>query len=131
MGLHAAFPLALAVEALWGGVRPPRLWPAALAMLLVAEALRLWSMAALGELWTARVLTFPGMPRVRRGPYRFLAHPSYAAATIELLAAPLMFGAWRTAAAFSVLNAVALALRVRIERRALAEASAAAPLTAP
>ncbi|MGH7741244.1 MAG: isoprenylcysteine carboxylmethyltransferase family protein [Candidatus Eiseniibacteriota bacterium] len=119
--LHTAFPIALAAEVIEGGARPPRLWPLALAALAIAAALRAWSMAALGELWTARVLVPPGAARVHRGPYRWLAHPSYLAAAIELAAAPLMFGAWRTALALSLLNVPLLAARVRCERRALGE----------
>jgi len=119
VGLHVAFPIALAAEVI-AGARSPSWWPAALAALAAAEALRLWSMAALGEYWTARVLTLPAMPRLRRGPYRWFAHPSYAAAALELLAAPLLFGAWRTALALALLNGAALALRIRTETRELA-----------
>lgn len=128
MALHAAFPVALTIEVLWGAARPPAAWPLALTALAGAAALRAWSMAALGELWTARVLVVPGGERIRRGPYRWFAHPSYLAATIELAAAPLMFGAWRTALALSLVNAPLLLARVRAEARAL---DRGAPLSAP
>ncbi|MBI1882241.1 MAG: hypothetical protein HYR94_29055, partial [Chloroflexi bacterium] len=55
----------------------------------------------------------PDTKAVRRGPYRFLAHPNYLAVAIELLSVPLIFGAWLTALAATVLNA-ALLLGVRI-----------------
>jgi methyltransferase len=119
VALHVAFPLALLSEVLQGGARPTSLWPLWLVMLALAEALRLWSMAALGELWTTRVLVVPGTARVRSGPYRWLAHPSYLAAALELAAAPLMFGAWRTALAFSLANLPLMIARARIEARAL------------
>jgi methyltransferase len=61
----------------------------------------------------------PGAPLVRRGPYRWLRHPNYVAVIVELASAPLMFGAWRTALAASALNLAALAIRVRVEERAL------------
>jgi len=122
VAIHALLPLALALEVLAGGARPPTWWPAPLALLVLAEALRLWSMAALGGLWTARIFTLPEVPRIRSGPYRWLAHPSYLAATIDLLAAPLMFGAWRTAIGLSALNAVVITIRIRAETRALAAA---------
>ena len=38
---------------------------------------------------------------------------------MELLAAPLIFGAWRTALVVSLLNAIALWIRIRCEERAL------------
>lgn len=124
IAVHVLFPIALAVEVLGLGAGPPAWWPLALAAWIAAEALRFWSMAALGDFWNVRVLVVPGAARIRRGPYRFLAHPNYLAVVVELIAAPLMFGAWRTAVAISAINAVALAVRIRCENRALAGAGA-------
>jgi len=42
---------------------------------------------------------------------------------VEILAFPLIFGAWITALAFTVLNAVVLSIRIREENRALSEFS--------
>ena len=84
-------------------------------------------MWALGEHWTARILVVPGERAVSRGPYRWLAEPSYAAVSLELCALPLMFGAWRTALAASLINALALSIRIPAERRALREVALAAP----
>ena len=128
VAVHAAFPLALIAEILLGGARPFGLWPLWLAALAAAAALRAWSMAALGELWTTRVLVPPGTVRVHTGPYRWLDHPSYFAAALELAAAPLLFGAWRTALAFSLANLPVLIARVRAESRALGNQP---PLSAP
>ena len=124
IAVHVLFPIALAIEVLGIGARPPAWWPLALTAWIAAEALRFWSMAALGDHWHVRVLVVPGAVRIRRGPYRFLAHPNYLAVVVELIAAPLMFGAWRTAVAISALNAVALGVRIRCENRALAGAGA-------
>ncbi len=100
-------------------------WPAFAAALL-AQALRWWCIATLGRRWNTRVIAIPGMPLVTGGPYRFpwLRHPNYVAVVVEGIALPLVHGAWITAAAFTGLNAVALAVRIRVEERALAEASA-------
>jgi len=124
VGLHVLFPLALAAEFLWLHARPWASWPAWLALLLGAQALRFWSMRALGERWTVRILVVPGEPLVRGGPYRFLRHPAYVAVALELLAAPLLFGAWRTALVIGALNAIALGIRIRAEEAALREAGA-------
>jgi methyltransferase len=56
---------------------------------------------------------------VRRGPYRWLRHPNYVAVVIEGFALPLVHSAWITAAAFSVLNAGLLVVRIRCENAAL------------
>jgi methyltransferase len=83
-------------------------------------------METLGERWNARVIVLPGAPRVRSGVYRFLRHPNYVAVALELLAGPLVFGAWRTAAVFTLANFFALRVRIRCENRALAAAEAEA-----
>ncbi len=128
--LHAAFPIALATEvglAIGSGrsaALPLAGWPLWLALYLGAQGLRFWAMRTLGEFWNVRVWVLPGASPIRRGPYRFLRHPNYVAVVVELLAGPMMFGAWRTAAAFSLMNLVALVVRVRVEERALARAAA-------
>ncbi len=127
VALHALFPLALAAEVLVAGARPGPPWPLWLVLLLGAEALRLAAIRALGERWTVRIVVVPGVPRVTGGPYRFLRHPNYVAVTIELAASALLFGAWRTALAASALNALALAIRIPAEERALREAEGGGP----
>jgi methyltransferase len=120
--LHTLFPLALIAEVLWLGARPGRLAAAWGVLWVLAQGLRWASMEALGERWNARLIVLPGAPRIRSGPYRVLRHPNYVAVAIELLAGPLIFGAWRTAALFSILNFFTLRVRIRCENRALAEA---------
>jgi methyltransferase len=91
-----------------------------LAMFLALQGARLWVMASLGRLWTTRILTLPGAPLVRRGPYRWLRHPNYAVVVGEIALLPLAFGATDIALVFSVLNGLVLAHRVRVEDAALA-----------
>ena len=123
--VHVLFPLALVAEVVGLGSRPGELWPFALGFWLAAQVLRYSAVSALGERWSVGVWVLPGEPLVRRGPYRFLRHPNYVAVVTELFAAPLMFGAWRTAIAITILNALALAHRIRTEEAALREASGA------
>jgi methyltransferase len=123
VAIHVLFPVALAVEVAALGARPggfAAFWAVAW---LAAQGLRYWAMWALGDRWNVRVLVVPGEPPVRRGPYRWLRHPNYLAVAIELFAGPLIFGAWRTALVFTLLNLLVLSRRVRIEERALAEAA--------
>jgi methyltransferase len=120
--LHSAYPVALVADVV-SGARPPAAWPLWLGVWLLAQSLRAASILSLGERWNARIVTIPGAAPVTGGIYRWLAHPNYVAVALEFVAAPLMFGAWRTAAAFSVLNALAMAVRVPAEERALREAA--------
>ncbi len=82
---------------------------------------RFWVLTSLGRYWTTRLISLPGAPLVRHGPYRFLRHPNYLIVVAEVAVLPLVFGAWRTALVFSALNAAVLAWRIRIENRMLAE----------
>lgn len=117
--VHVLFPLCLVAEVLWLGARPGPTWPAWLGLWFAAQVLRVASIRALGERWTARVWVLSGVPLVETGPYRFLRHPSYVAVVVDLAAGPLVFGAWRTTLVISLLNAVALRRRIRAEDRAL------------
>lgn len=110
LGLHRPFLPALA-------------WPM-IAVVVAANALRWWCIATLGERWSARVIVMPGKPLVRTGPYRWFAHPNYAAVIIEGAALPLAGSAWITACAFTAANAALLTVRIRCETRALAVTAA-------
>lgn len=81
---------------------------------------RAWVIASLGPYWTTRIITMPGVPLVRRGPYRFVRHPNYWVASLELAVLPLMFDQVWIAVVWSVLNALLIAWRVRVEDGALA-----------
>ncbi len=117
--VHVLFPLCLVAEMAGLGARPGKFWALWLVLWLGAQALRYAAIRALGERWSVRILVLPGEALVRRGPYRFLRHPNYLAVIVELFAAPLMFGAWRTAVAVSLMNLIALWIRIRAEEAAL------------
>jgi methyltransferase len=95
------------------------LWPL-VGLFALLQAARLWVVAILGPYWTTRILTLPGAPLVRRGPYRLLRHPNYWIVTGEIALLPLAFAQWPLALVFSVLNAALLAWRIRVEDAALA-----------
>lgn len=96
-----------------------------LALVLAAQALRWWCIAALGRRWNTRVIVVPGLARVTGGPYRFMSHPNYVAVVVEGFALPLVHSAWITALVFTLGNAVLLWVRIRVENRALAAMPAA------
>jgi methyltransferase len=121
--VHTLFPLGLAAEVLFLGARPGPWWPLWLGLWLAAQALRYAAIRALGERWNARILVVPGLAPVRSGPYRVLRHPNYLAVVVELIAASMFFGAWRTAIGITVLNALVLRVRIRAEEDALRQAA--------
>jgi methyltransferase len=95
-----------------------------LALLAGAHVLRWWCIRTLGPQWNTRVIRVPGAPLVTGGPYRWLRHPNYVAVVVEGFALPLVHTAWVTAIAFTVLNALLLRVRLRVENEALAASPA-------
>lgn len=125
VALHTGLLVACAVEPVVAG-RPFLLGlslPAALAA-LACQGLRWWCIGSLGRRWNTRIVVVPGLPLVRRGPYRFLPHPNYLVVAAEGVVLPLAGTAWVTAIAFTALNAVLLlGFRIPAEERALAAAA--------
>lgn len=125
--LHTGLLVGAVVE-VWVADRPflPALGWSMLAVVFLSQALRWWCIATLGNQWNTRVIVVPGLPLVRRGPYRLVPHPNYVAVVAEGLALPLVHTAWVTALVFTVANAALLGERIRVENQALRELAAAA-----
>ncbi|MDR7867991.1 MAG: isoprenylcysteine carboxylmethyltransferase family protein [Sporomusaceae bacterium] len=118
--LHAGWLAGWLAEGLARGGGPGEAWPLWLGLFLAAQGLRYWCIVSLGRRWSTRILVLPGVPPVRRGPYRYLRHPNYLAVAAELLCGPLIFGAWFTALAAGIANAwLLLAVRIPAEEEAL------------
>jgi methyltransferase len=91
-----------------------------LTLALLSQALRWWCIHSLGPQWNTRVIVVPGLTAVTTtGPYRFMKHPNYVAVIVEGFALPLILFNWITALVFTVLNAILLTQRIRIENQAL------------
>ncbi|MDP9085535.1 MAG: hypothetical protein M3N02_02065 [Pseudomonadota bacterium] len=118
------YPLIVTVHILWLVAlwlqAPGRLiHPWFLALYILLQALRVWTLRTLGARWTTRIIVVPGETLVASGPYRFVSHPNYLVVIGEVAVLPLTFGLWRTALIFSLLNAFVLGIRIRAEDRAL------------
>lgn len=117
VGMHAAFLAALVV---FGWQQPVSIpWLIAYAVL---QGLRIWILWSLGSRWTTRIIILDE-PLVRRGPYRIVSHPNYLLVVAEVIVIPMVLNLISLAAAFTVLNAAMLTLRIGIEGRALRGAS--------
>jgi methyltransferase len=97
---------------------PPIHWPL-VGVFVVLQGLRLWVLATLGPYWTTRIISLPGAPLVKKGPYRFVSHPNYLVVAGEILVLPLVFGETAVAVFFSIANAAMLAWRIRQEETGL------------
>lgn len=125
--LHTLFLVACVAE-VWGLHRafPGVIGYVALGAALGSQALRYWAITTLGRRWNVRIVFVPGEGPVTTGPYRWVRHPNYVAVVMEMLAIPMIHGAWLTALVFSVANAALLFVRIRAEEAALGDLYAAA-----
>ncbi|MFK2826429.1 isoprenylcysteine carboxylmethyltransferase family protein [Bacillus sp. B190/17] len=120
--LHIFFFLSLLAEVLYVGTDTAGGWLWFLVIFVLAQVLRIWSLASLGPFWNTKILVLPGAERIRRGPYRWFSHPNYIVVATEIAVLPLIFGAWRTACFFSIANALLLIyVRIPAEEKALQE----------
>lgn len=127
--------LAMGIEGLWraslteadgvaGGPAGPSWMASGLLLFAASKGLKYWAIRTLGERWSFRVLTLPGVPLVSTGPYRYVAHPNYIAVVGELTGAAMMFGAIVSGPISIGLFGLALWARVRFETRVLRAAQA-------
>jgi methyltransferase len=123
--LHAAWLASMA--AFIPAQTPPNWW--LLGLYAAVQPLRVWTIATLGPYWTTRIISVPGAPIVRSGPYRFVRHPNYVIVCAEIALLPLAFGAVEIAIVFSILNASLLSWRIRVEERTLASRHRPPPIS--
>lgn len=122
---HVALLVLPPLEMRLGGRRPNRSsslgW---LGLLAAATGLRWWSIRSLGTSWNVRAQVPADLKPVTRGPYRYLRHPNYLALLAEFVALPMAGGAWMSAVGLSLLNGVALVVRIRAEEAQLDRSAA-------
>ncbi len=116
--LHVALVVAPVVEVVVQD-RPfsPLLASLAAVALVLATALRVWAMRALGRAWNVAVIV-PSVV-VSTGPFAWVRHPNYLVVVLEVACLPLLHGAWLSCITLSVWNALVLARRIRTEEAAL------------
>jgi methyltransferase len=114
--LHASWLVALLLTVPWT-TQP--YW-ALIGLFALMQFGRFWVVSTLGPFWTTRIITLDSAGLVRRGPYRWVRHPNYWVVSIEIAVLPLAFGDWPVAVIWSVLNALLLRHRIRMEEQALA-----------
>jgi methyltransferase len=114
--LHAGW---LASLAAFVPAEAPPFW-SLLGLFALLQLGRLWVILSLGAYWTTRIISVPGAPLVRTGPFRYFRHPNYLLVIAEMAVLPLAFGAVTIATTCSALNLMLIARRIRIEDSLLA-----------
>lgn len=90
-----------------------------LVIFVILQFLRVWVITSLGKYWNTRIYRIPGHKLVDKGIYKFVKHPNYVVVIGEILILPLIFDLYYTAVIFTILNALMLSVRIRVENKAL------------
>ena len=119
IGMHVAFFISMILEVTILKKGLNGWWIFLVLIFLAAQVLRYGAMASLGIYWNTKILVAPNHPIIRKGPYKLLRHPNYIAVVMELAVIPLMFSCYITSVVFTLLNAIMMSRRMRIETAAL------------
>ncbi|MGI9423149.1 MAG: isoprenylcysteine carboxyl methyltransferase family protein [Hyphomicrobiaceae bacterium] len=93
-------------------------WPL-IALYVVLQVARYWIIVSLGPFWTHRIITLPGAPIQREGPYQFVRHPNYVVTILETLVLPLAFGAVFLALIMTAIWSAVIYYKIVLEDAAL------------
>jgi methyltransferase len=98
----------------------PVIWPL-LALYLLLQVARYWTISTLGRYWTHRIITLEKAPIVRDGPYRYLRHPNYVITIAETFLLPLVFADAAVGVIFGCVWSAVLYYKIVLEDGALNE----------
>jgi methyltransferase len=119
--MQIAYPgifVAMLAEGALGGVTLRGWFVAGLAIFAAAKVLKWWAIAALGPLWTFRVIVVPGSASVATGPYRIMRHPNYVAVVGEIIGVAMMMRARVSGPIALLVFGTLLLRRITVENRA-------------
>jgi methyltransferase len=118
----AAF-LIMAVEAMVRRADLNQVFAFGIAVFILGKGIKYWAIATLGSRWSFRVLVPPSSSLIAHGPYRYVRHPNYVGVIGELAGLALAARATVFGTIAVVLFAGLIALRIRVEERALGAGS--------
>lgn len=99
----------------------PPLQPVLLGIFIVLLLFKFWVISSLGKYWNTRIFRVPNASPVVKGPFKFLRHPNYVEVICEIAIIPLIFNLYYTAIIFTILNAIMLTVRIRVENEVWSE----------
>jgi len=83
-----------------------------LSLTMAALLAKAWCIVSLGTFWNTKNIVIPRVCIMRKGPYKFTKHPEWVIAATELIALPLLFGAYMTSILFILLHGALYLVRL-------------------
>jgi methyltransferase len=119
VALHTLFVISIIVEYI---LRPNlQIDYVFLLLFILLLAFKFWALSSLGKYWNTKIFRVPGTGPVKKGPYKLFKHPNYFIVICEIIVIPMVFNLYYTAAIFTVLNAIMLTVRIRVENKVWAK----------
>jgi len=118
-GLVLAFVLVKNVPALRVGADTWATLLLGVAIACLGTILRAWSILTLGTFFRRDVMVETGQAVIRKGPYRWLRHPSYTGTLVNTFGLALAFGSWVGAALAVTIATLGHLPRIRVEEAEL------------
>lgn len=118
--LHITWFLAMIAEHYIRQTALSPMWQIWLGVIAIAQVGRYSVITTLGKFWNTRIIVVPNAPLVKSGLYRFIKHPNYWIVGTEIAVVPLVFELYITSLIYTILNAMMLFVRIRVEEKALA-----------
>lgn len=118
-GIFAAFYAANAFDFARLTQWKPEARLAALVLIWLGLALRLWAILTLGAFFRVTVHLQDGHRMITTGPYRIVRNPAYLGSLLTLVGVGLGLGSWLSVLALLLAGVIAFGWRIRVEDAAL------------
>ena len=119
VALHTLFIISMIVEYIIRGSSP--IGFVFLVLFILLLLFKFWALSSLGKYWNTKIFRVPGTGPVKKGPYKLFKHPNYFIVVCEIAIIPMVFHLYYTAIIFTVLNAIMLTVRIRVENKVWAK----------
>lgn len=121
IGIIASVYIAFGFSLVRIAVLPDWVFYPGIALMFGGIFLRQWSIAILGGFFSVLVSVQEGQTIIRRGPYRFIRHPSYTGTLLTLTGIGLAVQSWGALLTLVVMFGIVYRYRIGVEEKALVE----------
>lgn len=121
IGIIASIYIAFGFSLVRFAILPDWTFYPGIALMFGGIILRQWSISILGGFFSVMVSVQEGQTILRRGPYRFIRHPSYTGTLLTLTGIGLAVQSWGALLTLLVMFGIVYSYRIRVEEKALVE----------
>jgi len=113
IALHTIFIVSIIGEYFYR--QEARFDPSFFTLYILLVLAKIWVITSLGKYWNTKILRIPNATPIKKGLYKYFRHPNYFIVACEFIIVPFVFHLFYTAFVFSILNAIVITKRIRVE----------------